>query len=191
MPKHISKMEDGHFLVETDEEYKKRTGGGCLSTVAAIIAVIFIVFAFFDKDDENTTKAPAAEVATQESEVKASVPTKPVETEKIVTNNNVATFSEEVLEDTPVVIEEPIVSEAAAESSIADKSHETEVNAVDIEASVKRVNELYKSATAAVKDGDYSTALKALAEMKAIQAEMPKKVNRINDKIKSLEKKLN
>ena len=23
MPKHISKMEDGHFLVETDEEYKK------------------------------------------------------------------------------------------------------------------------------------------------------------------------
>lgn len=191
MPKHISKMEDGHFLVETDEEYKKRTGGGCLSTIAAIIAVIFIVFSVFDKDDETSTNAPATEVASQESEAKTSVPTKPIETEKSVTNNNVATFSEEVLEDTPVVIDEPIVSQGAAESSVADKSHETEINAVDIEASVKKVNELYKSATAAIKDGDNDAALKALEEMKAIQAEMPKKVNRINDKIKSLEKKLN
>ena len=55
---------------------------------------------------------------------------------------------------------------------------------------VKQVNELYRTATAALKEGNNDDALKALEEMKAIQAEMPKKVNRINDKIKSLERKI-
>ena len=190
MPKHITKMEDGHFLIETDEEYKKRTSGGCLRTIGTIITIIFIGFAFLGKDDESSDKAPATEVVSQESEVKTSAPAKPVEVEKTVTNNNV-TYSVEEVEDTPVVIEEPKASNVAAEISAAENSLEAEVAAVDIEASVKRVKELYKSATAAIKDGDIDAALKALEEMKAIQAEMPKKVNRINNKIKSLEKKLN
>lgn len=190
MPKHISKMEDGHFLVETDKEYKKRTGGGCLGTLGVLLILSFIVFAKCDDDDKSTDATPKTEVAAQKPETKTETISKPAEAPKAAISNATPVVSKSVEEDIPVVKDEPKESKVQTNSPITKEIVEDATASVDIEAAVKQVNELYKTATAALKAGNNNDALKALEEMKAIQAEMPKKVNRINDKIKSLERKI-
>ena len=190
MPKHISKMEDGHFLVETDEEYKKRTGGGCLGTLGVLLILAFIVFAKCDDYDKSTNATPKTEVAAQKPETKTETISKPAEAPKAAISNATPVVSKSMEEDIPVVKNEPKESKVQTNSPITKEIVEDATASVDIEAAVKQVNELYKTATAALKAGNNNDALKALEEMKAIQAEMPKKVNRINDKIKSLERKI-
>ena len=183
-------MEDGHFLVETDKEYKKRTGGGCLGTLGVLLILSFIVFAKCDDDDKSTDATPKTEVAAQKPETKTETISKPAETPKAAISNATPVVSKSVEEDIPVVKDEPKESKVQTNSPITKEIVEDATASVDIEAAVKQVNELYKTATAALKAGNNNDALKALEEMKAIQAEMPKKVNRINDKIKSLERKI-
>ena len=190
MPKHISKMEDGHFLVETDKEYKKRTGGGCLGTLGVLLILSFIVFAKCDDDDKSTDATPKTEVAAQKPETKTETISKPAEAPKAAISNATPVVSKSVEEDIPVVKDEPKESKVQTNSPITKEIVEDATASVDIEAAVKQVNELYKTATAALKAGNNNDALKALEKMKAIQAEMPKKVNRINDKIMSLERKI-
>ena len=190
MPKHISKMEDGHFLVETDEEYKKRTGGGCLGTLGVLLILAFIVFAKCDDDDKSTDATPKTEVAAQKPETKTETISKPAEAPKAATSNATPVVSKSVEEDIPVAKDEPKESKVQTNSPITKEIVEDATASVDIEAAVKQVNKLYRTATAALKEGNNDEALKPLEDMKAIQAEMPKKVNRINDKIKSLERKI-
>ena len=190
MPKHISKMEDGHFLVETDKEYKKRTGGGCLGTLGVLLILSFIVFAKCDDDDKSTDATPKTEVAAQKPETKTETISKPAEAPKAAISNATPVVSKSVEEDIPVVKDEPKESKVQTNRPITKEIVEDATASVDIEAAVKQVNELYKTATAALKAGNNNDALKALEKMKAIQAEMPKKVNRINDKIMSLERKI-
>lgn len=161
MAQHLS----GHFLIESEEEYKKRTGGklGCdsiiLIAICGSIILIAIISMLFDDDNKKSsnTKSPA------KTEIHKTV--QPKEIEDVVESEII----------TPVAASNEARVETPAEEDVEDVEEAVDSNdsKTEIRAAKKKVNELFKTIKKACKQKDIEGAQAALDEMVKIQTSTP------------------
>lgn len=199
MAQHLSKMDDGHFILESDEEYKKRTGGklGCGSIILIAIVIIFMYFNDDEDKNSNDTESPAkTEQVTSKQSVNTStssttekcatkdvVPTT-IESSKTIQYEDIEEISEpEPTSASPMKIETTI--ESPEEETIVE-TIDTKESKAEIREAEKKVNELFASIKRACQQKDVESAQLAFAEMEKIHSSTPSQ--KIQSKITSASK---
>ena len=194
MAQHISKMEDGHYLLESDEEYQKRTRPGCFSIIIGAIVVIVIIIAALTDDDKKdssaepvkTEQAAPTKPKNQESVKVASEPVQNVVEEEVIVQEIPAPTAETEPEEEQVQAEES----SADEEPVLSKSEAKAKAKAEIKALEQKVTELFNQGKAYCKEQDYNSALSCLQEMMQIKMKLEKPNSKIDTKIGELQRML-
>lgn len=173
MAKHFSKLGDGHYIIESDEEYKKRTGIGCGTIIFIAVLLLLVVFNKDDDKSSSETKSPEkTEQVTVSKEVKTTVQHEaidvPVEEIMETADEKVETVEEDKAEpETDVVNVVEVIPEVTPEEDV--ENADNELSKGDIKAAEKKVNKIYNTLKKACQQNDVESAQAALEEMIKIQ----------------------
>lgn len=197
MAQHVTKLDDGELLIETDEEYRSRKRaerkGGCLFFII-VLGIIFVAGTILAIVEENKEPKAKTEQSVEKNPHPSTSSTQQskMDIQAVESNSQDRNDVQEVLEIDKT--EESIINNTIGkESSVEEPPYENDSpkqEFISLDRGKQAIENYYQTAVSFIEMGSLDMAKQCLTEMVNVQSMLEKPNALIDKKIIALRKKI-
>ena len=197
MAQHVTKLDDGELLIETDEEYRSRKRaerkGGCLFFII-VLGIIFVAGTILAIVEESKEPKAKTEQTVENNPHPSTSSTQQSKMDMQVVESNPQKINEvqEILEIDKT--EESINNNTIeTESKVEESPYENDnpkQEFISLDRGKQAIENYYQTAVSFIEMGSLDMAKQCLIEMENVQSMLEKPSSSIDKKINTLRKKI-